>query len=152
MEYIYETHPQSISIDYADYILLEKGECIYGWYGTTPIFKATEQTLVVADELIDREGYLIAKSIRYQMPIQGRGYALVGPRNITPDVSPRLIWGDNHRQVREICRQRGASVAYFAGQIEPVCHEDEYLVPDFNMSGCYYFVVPEHIAKDFGWV
>ena len=74
---------------------------------------------------------------------------VVVPEGLESTLSNKRVYkGKSRKKIRAICRERGAEKRYVQGGIPPLTYQGQVAVPDFNMSGTNWFIMPEKILME----
>ena len=128
----------------AYYFLMQKGESVYGPYGSEPIHTALREEVVVVDDVTIRDGYIISATPLLRGVFNARG-AKIGSY-----YSP-----EKHYAMVHICESRGAEMVCMPGGCAPVSEDGYGLIDAFVSSGTSYYKVPMSAIEEFvnlGWL
>ena len=74
---------------------------------------------------------------------------LVVPDGLLNTVNNRRVYtGKSRACIRKICSERGAEHRTVPGGIQPLTYAGQVAVPDFNMSGTSWYIMPAKILKE----
>ena len=74
---------------------------------------------------------------------------VVVPEGLEHTLSNKRVYkGKSRKKIRAICRERGAEERYVQGGIAPLTYQGQVAIPDFNMSGTNWFIMPVKVLME----